>query len=215
VSLETVAVATQIAAAVSSIALARRRGEHLPAAVALVVLAVIAVGHAGLFHLSPTPVIAYVDGAGEIGSIATISGLCLAVAMRARRRWRALAAAVALWALACVGLGLHGAPAALALHRFYFAADLFGLFISAAALVLWAQRDAEERRSPCSASAVALALTALDGAILLAPFSPWRGDVFGDDFAGPQTIIILFFAVFTAVQVIAWKFSLPRQGPTS
>jgi hypothetical protein len=34
---------------------------------------------------------------------------------------------------------------------------------------------------------------------------PWRASVFGSDFSGIQLIIAMFFAVFTAVQVIAWR----------
>jgi len=84
-----------------------------------------------------------------------------------------------------------------------FFALVFGIAI-VVALFLWARRNIREKRSPDSASLVALALVALDGAILLAPFSPWRGDVFGSSFNGPAVIISLFFAVFTAAQVIAW-----------
>jgi len=93
------------------------------------------------------------------------------------------------------------------LQVFYFGADLVGLFVSAAALVRWGQRLSAAKLSPDSASVVALGLVALDGAILLAPFSPWRADVYASDFSGIQLIIAMFFATFTVVQVIAWHFS--------
>jgi hypothetical protein len=141
---------------------------------------------------------------------ATMAGLALAVAAGVQHRRRVVALAVAGWALASVALGaLYPSPLVrgAGLQRFYFAADLIGLFVSAIALVGWAQRGIAAKRSPDSSSLVALALVALDGAILLAPFSPWRGVLFGSDYAGIQVIIVLFFAAFTAAQVIAWRFS--------
>jgi glycerol uptake facilitator-like aquaporin len=90
------------------------------------------------------------------------------------------------------------------LQRVYFAADLIGLFVGAAALVLWVQRSLAQKRSPGSLDVVAWGLLALDGSVLLAPFSPWRGDVFGSDFSGPAVIITMFFAVFVVAQVTSW-----------
>lgn len=207
------ATGTQIAAAVSSIALARRRAEHAPAAVALVVLACVTLARSRLnsaLSEGRTPVLVYVDGAAELATYATVAGLAVAVAVSVERRRRALAVAVAAWALASVMLGaLFPSPLVLdgGLRRVYFAADLIGLFVSAVALVGWAQRGIAAKRSPDSASMVALALVALDGAILLAPFSPWRGALFGTDFSGIQVIITLFFATFAVAQVIAWRLS--------
>jgi hypothetical protein len=211
---------TQIAAAVSSIALARRRAEHVPAAVALVALTGVALARGPLNAVLPAPsvepwqgaarVLVYLDGAAEMASYATIAGLAVAVAVGAAHRRRALALAVAAWALASVVLGaLYPSPLVrgAGLQRVYFAADLIGLFVSAVALVGWAQRNIAAKRSPDSASMVALSLVALDGAILLAPFSPWRGVLFGSDFSGIQVIITMFFATFAVVQVIAWRFS--------
>lgn len=214
-----IAKATQIAAAVSSIALARRRTEHVPAAVALVVLTAVGLARGPLrAALAPLPrpiegaalSLVYLDGAAEMATYATIAGLALAVAFDAAHRRRALALAVAAWAFASVMLGaLYPSPMVrgAGLQRVYFAADLIGLFISAAALVLWAQRNIAAKRSPDSASMVAMSLVALDGAILLAPFSPWRAVVFGSDFSGIQVIITMFFATFAVAQVIAWRFS--------
>ena len=47
----------------------------------------------------------------------------------------------------------------------------------------------------------------LDAGILLAPFSPWRSSLFDAPYFGPQLVIVIFFAVITAAQVIAWKLS--------
>ena len=209
--------ATQIAAAVSSIALARRRTEHVPAAVALVVLAGVPLARGPLRVALHTPgaeplhtVLVYADGAAELATYATVAGLALAVAFGAAHSRRARALAVAAWALASVALGaLYPSPLVRGegLQRFYFAADLVGLFVSAIALVGWAQRGMAAKRSPDSARRVALALVALDGAILLAPFSPWRGVLFGSDFSGIQVIVALIFATFAVAQGIAWRFS--------
>jgi hypothetical protein len=218
VNLLAVAKGTQIAAAVSSIALARRRAEHVPAAVALVILTVVAfVRDPVRTALAPLPrpiegaarVLVYLDGAAEMASYATLAGLAVAVAATRHRR-RVVAVTVAAWGLTSVALGaLYPSPLVRGegLQRIYFAADLFGLFVSAAALVQWTQRNIAAKRSPDSSSMVAVALIALDGAILLAPFSPWRSVLFGSDYAGIQLVITLYFAFFTAAQVIAWRFS--------
>lgn len=214
-----IAKAAQIAAAVSSIGLAKRRAEHVPAAVALVVLTAVALARGPLNAALPPSVaprqgvdlvLIYLDGAAEMATYATIAGLALAVAFGERYHRRALALAVGAWALSSVVLGaLYPSPIVrgAGLMRIYFAADLVGLFVSAAALVLWAQRNMAAKRSPDSASLVAMALVALDGAILLAPFSPWRGFLYGSDFSGIQVIVTLFFATFAVAQVIAWRFS--------
>jgi len=219
VNLIALAETTQIAAALSSIALAKRRAEHVPAAVALVLLALVPLAQGPLraaLDPLPRPVegaarsLVFLDGAAELATCATIAGLALAVAVSASRRRRSVALAVATWALASIVLGaLYPSPLVrgAGLQRVYFAADLIGLFVSAVALVGWSQRSMAAQRSPDSSSLVALALVALDGAILLAPFSPWRGVLFGSDYAGIQVIITLFFATFAVAQVIAWRFS--------
>ena len=93
-----IAKATQIAAALSSIALAKRRAEHMPAAVALVVLTAIALARGPLSAaLAPLPrpiegaarSLVYLDGAAELATYATIAGLALAVAVSAEHRRRA------------------------------------------------------------------------------------------------------------------------------
>lgn len=209
--------ATQIAAAVASIALAKRRAEHVPAAVALVVLTAVSLARGPLRTALSVPqgeigyrALVYVDGAAELATYATVAGLAVAVAVSNQHRRRALAGAVAVWALSSVALGaMFPSPLVVGkgLARTYFAADLIGLFVSAVALVLWAQRTVAAKRSPDSTSLVALALVALDAAILLAPFSPWRGNVFGSDFSGIQLIIAVFFGTFAIAQGIAWKTS--------
>ncbi len=211
--------ATQIVAALASIALARRRAQHVYAAIALVVLTALSLARGPLREaLAPLPrpiegparVLVYVDGAAELATYATIAGLAVAVAASENHRRRAIAAAVAAWALASIALGA-AYPSPLVrgtgLQRIYFAADLLGLFVSAVALVGWAQRNIAAKRSPDTASFIALGLVALDAAILLAPFSPWRGALFGSEFAGIQLVIALFFATFAVVQVVVWRSS--------
>jgi len=217
-SLEVIAKTTQIAAAISSIALAKRRAEHVPAAAALVVLAAIPLVRRPLYDAldATSPgglgyrVLVYADGAAELAGYATVAGLAVAVAVSVERRKRVVAGAAALWALASIALAaMYPSPlvTGTGLQRVYFAADLIGLFVSAAAIVAWTQRKLAAKRSPDSSSIVAVCLVALDGAILLAPFSPWRGILFGSDFTGIQVIVAMFFAAFTVAQVIAWRFS--------
>jgi hypothetical protein len=217
VSLIALAKGTQIVAAVSSIALARRRAEHVPAAVALVVLTAATLVRRPLrLALGPPQelpyegaarMLVYLDGAAELATYATIAGLALAVAVSEPYRRRVAALVVAAWALASVELGMmYPSPLvrSAGLQRVYFAADLIGLFVSAIALVLWVERSVALKRSPRSLDLVAWGLVSLDGAVLLAPFSPWRGDVFGSDFSGPAVIITMFFAAFAVAQVTSW-----------
>lgn len=209
--------ATQIAAALSSIALARKRAKHVPAAIALVVLALVPLVRGPLndaltFQDAPRTgadlILVYADGAAELATYATIAGLAVAVAVSQEHRRRALAGTVAVWALGSLGLAA-AYPSPLVrgegLQRVYFAADLIGLFVSAAAIVVWAQRKLAAKRSPDTTSFVALGLVALDAIILLTPFSPWRGMVYGSDFAGIQVVLALFFGAFTLAQVLAWR----------
>jgi hypothetical protein len=218
VNLLAIAKMTQIAAAVSSIALAKRRAEHVPAAVALVVLAAVSLARAPLrAAMAPLPrpiegaarALVYADGAAEMATCATIAGLALAVATDAHHRRRVFASALAAWALASIVLGaFYPSPLVRGpgLQRVYFATDLIGLFVSAVALVGWTQRTLAAQRPPDSSSLIAFALVALDGAILTAPFSPWRSLLFGSDYSGIQVIIALFFATFAVAQVLAWRF---------
>jgi threonine/homoserine efflux transporter RhtA len=93
------------------------------------------------------------------------------------------------------------------LQRVYLAADLAGLFVATIATVSWARALIRAKRSPRSVHAVALALPIFDAAILVAPFSPWRGFLFDAPYTGIQVIVTLFFAVITIVQVILWRFA--------
>jgi tetrahydromethanopterin S-methyltransferase subunit D len=224
-NLEGLAKGTQILAAVSSIALARRRTKHVPAAVALVVLAAIPLVRRPLKDaLAPLsrPVegaarmLVYVDGAAELATYATIAGLAVAVAVSQQNRWRVFTFIVAAWALGSIVLGA-AYPSPLVrgegLQRVYFAADLIGLFVSAIALVGWAQRKLAAKRSPDTTSFVAMGLVALDATILLAPFSPWRGTLYGSDFTGISLVIVLWFAAFSIAQVMAvWRSSSSSRG---
>src|SRR5262249_44838709 len=159
------------------------RAAHWPAAIALIILAAVSVARGPLLAaLHPMPkhvegpalILVYADRWTELATLATVAGLCVAVAVSQEYRRRALLLNVAGWALACIALSALYPPTfayASRLQRFYFAADLVGLFVSAVALVIWAQRGMAAKRSPDSSSMVALCLFLLDGAILLAPFS--------------------------------------------
>ena len=150
------------------------------------------------------------DGAAELACYATVAGLAVAIAVSEKHRRRAAALAVVAWALGSLALAaLYPSPLVRgsSLQRVYFAADLIGLFVSAVAIVRWVQRNVAAKRSPNTASFIALGLVALDAVILLTPFSPWRGEIFGSDFSGIQLIFTIFFATFVAAQVVAWKRS--------
>ena len=212
-NLEGIAKTTQIAAAISSIALARKRAEHVPAAIALVVLAAVPIMRGPLRTVIEGPgggelhALIYMDRAAELATSAVIAGLAMAVAVTANRVRRVYALAVFAWAAETIAIGILSPVGRQELQQFYFAVDLFALFVSAAALVKWGQRLTAAKLSPDSASMVALGLFGLDGAILLAPFSPWRAQVFGSDFSGIQACIAVVFGAFTVGQVIGWHFS--------
>jgi hypothetical protein len=213
VNLEGIAKTAQIAAAISSIGLARKRAEHVPAALALIVLAAVPILRGPLRTVIEGPggselhTLIYVDRAAELATSAVVAGLAMAVAVTTKHIRRAYALAVLAWAVETIAIGIMSPAGRHELQRFYFAVDLFGLFVSAAALVRWGQRLTAAKLSPDTASVVALGLVGLDGAILLAPFSPWRGLVFGSDFSGIQLIIAVFFGGFTVVQMIVWRYS--------
>jgi hypothetical protein len=159
----------------------------------------------------PARVLVYVDSAAELACYATVAGLAVAIAVSEKHRRRAAALAVVAWALGSLVLAaLYPSPLVRgpSLQRIYFAADLIGLFVSAVAIVRWVQRNLAARSSPDTTSFIALGLVALDATILLTPFSPWRGVVFGSDFSGIQLVITTFFGTFVVAQVLAWKRSL-------
>lgn len=206
---------TEIAAAFSALALARRKAEHWPAAVALVLLAAIPLLRGPLksaLHVSaqPWPVYVYADGAAQLATSATVAGLALVVAVQTQHRVRALALAVLGWMVGSIALAsLYPSPLVTGarLQRVYYAADLLTFFVAAAALARWADRGLAAKRSPNGASMVALSLWALQGVIAFAPFGPWRGDVFGSDFSGIQVCVAAVFGCFTCAQLIAWRVS--------
>ena len=94
-SLYAAALAAEIVAALAAVALAQRRPEHRPAAVALVLLALCAVGRLGTvagLHGLPRPVegasrvLVYLDGALQIATSAVLAGLTVAVTTEKPRR---------------------------------------------------------------------------------------------------------------------------------
>src|SRR5262249_5991872 len=150
------------------IALARRRAEHIPAAVALVVLTGVALVQRpvqdALVKLplpveGPARVLVYIDGAAELSYYAAVAGLAVAIAVSEKDRRRAFAFTVAVWALGSIALAaLYPSPLVRGsnMQRVYFGADLLGLFVSAVAIVRWTQRNVAAKRSPNTTSFVAL-----------------------------------------------------------
>ena len=210
-SLYAAALAAEIVAAVAAVALARRRPEHRPAAVALVLLALCAVGRLGTvagLHGLPRPVegasrvLVYLDGALQLATGAVVAGL--AVAVTAEKPRRAARAVVVCWTLASLALAItYPSPLVrgAGLRKLYLMADLTALLVSLLAIVRWARR----RRSPGSAQAIAIGLVLLDLGILLVPFGPWRSSIFVGPYDLIQIGIVVFFAAFAAAQGVAWK----------
>lgn len=205
------ALCSMVAAAASGVALARRRKEHRPAAVALVVLAVLAIAGEPLLRALPPagadiprrlwPLV-YLDGARVLATVSVVPALALAVAGSRR----GVAVVVGLWLAGSAALAaLYPSPAVRGaeLARLYLAGDLAGLFTAIAALAWWARL----RRWPGSAHAVAIGLIVLDIATLVTPFSPWHGAIFGPDYDVTQVEMLSVFAVICAAQVILWRFS--------
>ena len=212
----------QALAALSAIVLARRHAAYLPAAVALLAFAVMNILDAPIAAaLTPYPVepwqgalcgLVYLDGAINLANYAVIAGLAVAIAVSPARRRAAVGAVVGAWLLASVVLGaLYPSPMVRGdgLQRVYFAADLIGLFVATAALIVRGRAGIAAKRSPDGAYMVALGLTMMDAAVLLAPFSPWRADLFSTPYGGVQVAITLFFAVIATAQVTTW-FNISR-----
>jgi hypothetical protein len=217
--LEATALAAQVIAAVSAIVIARRRSEHIPAAVALTLLA-----GANLLDLPivsalrplPHPIggsarmLVYVDGALNLSFYAIVAGLAVAVAVYPQRRRLAVALVAAVWLAASIVLAaLYPSPLVrgLGLQRFYFAADLIGLFVSTVALITWGRRAMAAKQSTSLVHFVAVGMVTFDALILLGPYTPWRGALFDAPYTGPQVAILVFFAIVMALQVNAWKRS--------
>lgn len=212
--------AVMILAAVTAVMVTRRRPGHVPAAVALVVLAVVTLARVPIYAALGPPsvepytgaarVLVYVDGAMVLAAASVTPGLALAVAVPAERSRFAVAVVTGVWLVASVVLAvLYPSPLVRGegLQRIYLAADLIGLFVSAIALISESRRGIAAKKSPGSASMVAIGLVLLDVAILLTPLSPWRGSVFGASFDGVQVEIIVVFAAMSAAQGILWRFS--------
>jgi hypothetical protein len=204
-------IAAQMAAAVTAVALARRRTEHAPAAVALVLLALASVAQLAIARrLPPARVepyeggaraLVYLDGAIVLGAAAVTPALALAVSLSPMRRRAAVAVVAIAWLVVSVVLAvLYPSPAVrgASLVRLYLAADLAGLLVSVGALVSWVRLRAKST----SAHAVAIFLVLLDLTILLIPGGPWR--VAGASYDPIQIGITLFFAAFAAVQGVLY-----------
>jgi hypothetical protein len=220
--LRLVTIGAQLAAAGAAVMLARRRAEHVPAAGALVLLAVASVAQLVLALRLPPPsaepyegparVLVYLDGAVVLGAAVVTPALALAVFLAPEWRRRAVTVVGAAWLVASVVLAaLYPSPLVRGdgLQRVYLAIDLIGLFVAVAALARWA-RWARARASPGSAHAVAIGLVVLDGAILVAPFSPWRGSIFAGRYDVVQILMIVLFMTAAVAQGVLWRFSPPR-----
>jgi hypothetical protein len=211
----------QVLAAVGAVLLAQRHRAHVPAAVALVLIAAGNVLQAPvLAALRPLPrpvegiayVLVYIDGALSLSYYAIIAGLPVVLAVPPEQRRRAAVGVGAMWLFASVVLAvLYPSPyvRGAGLQQVYVAADFIALGAASLALIIEARGDIAAQRLPSSASAVATALVILDGGLLVVPFSPWRGDVFIQPYFGPQLVIAAVFFLIAATEVIAWKFTSP------
>jgi hypothetical protein len=222
-TLQAAAYAAQVLAALAAVMLAGRHAPHRPAAVALVLLATASVLHGptvAVLHTLPHPIegpariLVFIEIGLNIATSATVPALAVALAVPPERRRRSTAIVVVVWALATIVLGaLYPSPyvRGAGLQQVYVAADLISLAVAALALIIEGRADIAAKRAPNSSSMVATALVLIDGGILVAPFSPWRGDVFIQPYFGPQLVLTLFFFLIAATEVIAWH-SMSRHG---
>lgn len=208
------AFAAEMAAAILAVLLARRRPEHRPAAVTLVVLVIAVAARVLVYGALPPPGagpivgaargLVYLDGALQLAASAAIVGLAVVVSTETPRR--AAAVVVAAWALASLALAI-AYPSPLVrgagLARVYLAADLAGLFVSFTVLGRWTLLH----RTPSTAHAVAIVLVFLDLAVLLVPYGPWRNGLFGP-YESVQVMVLVVFAAIAAVQGVLWRFSM-------
>lgn len=204
------ALAAEAASAVTGVALARRRPEHWPAALALLLLAGLALARVPTYGRADRWV-AYLDGSIVLAEVAVPMALALAVALPGRKRLVAGVVTLSWLAGSAVLAALYPSPLVrgASLERIYLTADFVALAVAALALV----SVMHGRRSLGSSGAVALALFALDLGILLVPASPWRERtwVLGGRVDVVQVGFIVFFAAIGAAQGIAWHFSSPSQ----
>jgi hypothetical protein len=222
-STQAAAYSAQVLAALAAVLLARRHAPHRPAAVALMLLAAVNVLHAPIvaaLHHLPRPIdgpalaLVYLDGADALAGYAILAGLPVALAVTPERRRRACAIVVGVWIFASVVLArLYPSPyvRGAGLQQVYVAADLIALAVASLALIFEARADIAAQRSPSSSSAVATAFVLIDGGLLVAPMSPWRGDVFVTPYFGPQLVIAVLFSLIAATELIAWH-STSRRG---
>lgn len=189
---------TETAAVVSAVLLARRRAEHRPAAVALVVFML-----ADLVRLpmpaTPSGALVYLDGAAVLAQEATLPALILA-ACSPGAPLRAAAPVFGAWLLASVVVGaLYPSPlvTGAGLARVYLAADLLGLLVTVAAFVQWMRA----RRPMSTSHAVAGLFATLDVALLTVPLSPWRVGLF-DRWDAAQFGLLTLFGIITLIQGI-------------
>jgi hypothetical protein len=211
--MEGASIAALVLASVVAVLLARRRPGHRPAAVALVLLSVVNVARLPIAAALPPRVapwegasraLVYLDGALVLATAAVTPGLALWTFLRDRRRL-ALACVVGAWLLASVVLAaLYPDVRGASLQRYYLAADLIGLAASSLALASWVRK----REAPGTSQATAIGLVFLDVAILVTPFSPWRGSVFAGRYDVTQLEILVFFAAYSVAGVILWNFSV-------
>ncbi len=204
----------EIVAAIVAVLLARRRAEHRPAAVALVVFTLadalrLPVDTALPWSEAPYAALGmralvYLDTALVLAMEAVLP--TLAVVVCSERPKRPLVAMVAAWAAVSVGCAvLYPSPMVRGdgLARVYLAADLAGLFVTIVAFVQWARR----RESPSSSHVVALLLMAADVVVLLVPFSPWRAGIFQRWDTAQFALVLLFFTLTLYQGGLRWRSS--------
>jgi hypothetical protein len=213
--LQASALAVEGTSALTAWAVARRRPDYKPPAVALTTLFALGVLGVPLDMNALLPPraepwtgwhlwLVYVDGAIKLASSAVVVGLAAFLCFENRRR--ALVIVGVVWAAASITLAVtYPSPMVRGanLQKLYFDADLIGLFAGFGALLTWAIC---ERKAPSLAHIVTIFLLFCDGAILLTPLGPWRTDVFGD-FGPARLILLLMFATLTLFQGVLWRIS--------
>src|SRR5262249_49322941 len=137
-------------------------------------------------------------------SPATLAALSLSIT--SKRPKRAVAIVIAAWLIASIALGAaypHPFVRGESYGRILIAADLLGLFVSFGALSTWGLRH-EPPRPPLLGT---LTLLFVDLAILINPYSPWHGPVFGGRYEVAQLMQILLFITMAIGQGVLWKSS--------
>lgn len=203
---------TQIAAAVSAVLLARRRADHRPFAVFLLVVTAANLARAVLASVYPLlrPLdMPPLEGAARVAfhaeqalfttwpaGIAAVS-----IALFARRRWLALLPGFAWIGLVAYLATHYPTVRGEELRRVYLVAELGALCVTAAGAVLWTWR----RESPSPARVALMCVVLMEGACLLA--GAWRRG-FWIYWNLQQIAYVLLYLTLTAFQVITWRRSL-------